>query len=245
MTSSHPVDDGRRCLFIASEVRCGSTFIAETIAYELKRSFEFDLWDLAKEHFSYLDHESTPEQAMETWRSLHFDVSGFVAAKIMCKGLSQLHRLAQISPRLRDAFFGERARWLIVRRRDRVEQATSLALARKTQTFHYNGDPELAADNSAELTIGDIDLALKAVALSDIYLDVFAGTLRPERSFPLFYNDFVENQPGCLARVHEMCGFPPLDAANYVNESKLKQTGGSAKRAYSAQFKRWFLANNG
>ena len=245
MVSAVRADDGRRCLFIASEVRCGSTFIAETIAYELKRSFDFNLWDLAKEPFSYLDHDSTPEQALETRRWLHFDASGFVAAKIMCKGLSQLHRLAQNSPDLRDAFFGERARWLIVRRRDRVEQATSLALARKTQTFHYYGDPELAADNTAELTIGDIDAALKAVALSDIYLEAFASSMRPEWSLSFLYEDFVNDQPGHLARVHELCGFPPFGAASYVNESKIKQTAGSAKRAYSAQFKRWFLANNG
>ncbi|MDE3176624.1 MAG: hypothetical protein KGM15_11035 [Pseudomonadota bacterium] len=245
MTDFLKFDDGRRCLFIASEVRCGSTFIAETIAYELKRSLGFELWDLAQEHFSYLDDNATPAQAMETWARLHYDASGFVAAKIMCKSLSQLHRLAQLSPELRRAFFGERARWLIVRRRDRIAQATSLALARKTQIYHYYGDPELAADNGAELTLGDIDAALKAVALSDIYLDTFAASLRPERSFSFFYNDFMSDQPGHLARVHELCGFPPFDAAHYVNDSKIKPTGGSVKKAYGEQFRRWFLANNG
>ena len=245
MTRARPIDDGRKCRFIASEVRCGSTFVAETIAYELKKSFEFDLWDLAKEHFSYLDPDSTPDRAMETWRTLYFDISGFVAAKIMCKGLSNIHRLAEFSPDVRDAFFGPRARWIVVRRRDRIEQATSLALARKTQNFHYYGDPELSTDSAAELTIGDIDAALKAVALSDVYLEVFAASLPPERCVSFHYDDFVQDQPGCLARIHEICGFPSLDATNYVNDSKLKQTGGSIKKSYSAQFKRWFLANNG
>jgi hypothetical protein len=244
MVSPGGYDDGRKCLFIASEVRCGSTFVAETIAYELKKAFDFELWDLAKERFSYLDENSTPEQALETRAWLHYDISGFAAAKIMCKGLSHLHRLAQISSKVREAFFSDRIYWIIVRRRDRIAQATSLALARQTQMFHYYGDPELAADNAVELTLGEVDAALKAVALSDIYLEAFASSVTPERRLSVFYEDFIEDQPRDLARLHEFCGFPAFDAATYINASKLKQTGGSVKRAYNAQFKRWFLANN-
>src|SRR4051794_25695333 len=115
MTRPGDFDDGRKCLFIASEVRCGSTFIAETIAYELNKSFGFELWDLAKEHFSFLDENATPKQALEPRPCLHLAISGFVAAKILCKGLSQLHRLAQLSSKVREAFFGDRDYWIILR----------------------------------------------------------------------------------------------------------------------------------
>jgi len=52
--------DGRKSLFIATEVRCGSTFVAESLAYELHNKFGFHLWDLAKERFAFLNEDTRP-----------------------------------------------------------------------------------------------------------------------------------------------------------------------------------------
>lgn len=235
--------DGRKCLFIASEVRSGSTFIAETIAYELHRSCGYGLWDLTHEKFSFIDKNTSAEEILNVWSALYLDGSGFVSSKLMCKALSRIHRLADESEALREAFFGDNAYWIVVRRKDRIEQAISLALAYKTNTFHHYGDPDEAKDNKGELTLEEMDWALKAVSLTDIYLQALASSLPKERTLPMFYKDFVADQAGYLEKVHALCGFPEFDGANYINESKIKQTGQGVKQFYAEQFRRWFLAN--
>ena len=235
--------DGRKSLFIASEVRCGSTFVAETLAYELFQSFGFELWDLAHERFAHLGEDSTPADALSIWESLFLDSSGFVASKIMCKGLSVLHRLARQSAAVREAFFGEGAHWIVLRRSDRVEQAVSLALANKTKLYHFYDDPERAPDCGASLTPGEVDQAFKAVALSDVYLEVFAHTPPTRRKLAFEYHAFVDDQFGHLSRVHALCGFNSVPAP-FVNASKIKRTAGEAKKTASAAFKEWFLENH-
>jgi hypothetical protein len=235
--------DGRKSLFIATEVRCGSTFVAESLAYELHDKFGFHLWDLAKERFSFLNEDTRPEPLLTTWRALYLDGSGFVASKFMCKTLSLVHRLARISEDIHDAFLGEDAYWVVIRRRDRVEQAVSLALAAKSGTFHYYGHVEPAPDHHTQLTLEEIDWALKAVALSDVYLETFFSSLPRERRVCLYYEDFVRDQTPYLNQIHELCGFPALDAAAYVNMSKLKPTGRDIKAAAGSQFKHWLLEN--
>lgn len=237
--------DGRKCVFIASEVRCGSTFVAETIAYELNKSCGSGLWGLAKEKFSFVDGNTSAEEILNTWSALYLDGNGFASSKLMCKALSFIYARAQDSDELREAFFGESAYWIVVRRQDRIEQAVSLALALKTNTFHHYGDPELAKDNAAELTLEEMDWALKAVSLTDIYLQAFAADLPKERTLAIDYNDFVADEAGYLEKVHALCGFPPFDGTTYVNESKIRRTGRSVKQFYVEQFRHWFLAHLG
>jgi len=161
----------------------------------------------------------------------------------MCKTLSLLHRLARMSEDIREAFFGEDAYWVVIRRRDRVEQAVSLALAAKSGTFHYYGHVEPAPDHHTQLTLEEIDWALKAVALSDVYLETFFSSLPRERRVCFYYEDFVRDQIPYLNQIHELCGFPRLDAVGYVNMSKLRPNGRDIKSAASAHFKHWLLEN--
>jgi LPS sulfotransferase NodH len=236
--------DGRKCLFIASEVRCGSTYIAESLSYELNDAFGFELWDVAREHFSDLSDGAGPAEALTKWRSLFYDRSGFVGSKFMCKTLSYLHRLAKVSPAVREAFFGRNAYWIIVRRQDRLEQAVSLALAKKTGAFHHYGDPELAADRYARVTLAEMDAALKSVAVSDAYLHTFAASLAEDRRISLFYREFLEDEVKCLNMIHRLCGFPERGPGAYANKSKLRRTGQREKREATRQFREWFLCNH-
>lgn len=238
------VGDGRRCLFMASEVRCGSTYVAETLSYEMHDFFGFELWDLTKELFHDLDDETRPAPLLTRWGALFLDRTGFVASKFMCKSLSYLHRLAHASPAVREAFFGERAYWVVVRRRDRLAQAVSLAAASKSRTYHHYADPELAGDRDVELSLGELDAALKTVALSDIYLQTFADSLPRERVVSLFYEDFLADEIGWINRVHALCGFEPAPADTYRNASKLVRTGQQAKRRAKEQLQEWLLANH-
>jgi len=157
------IDSKIKTLFIASEVRSGSTYIAESLAYELESNFGFRMWDLAKEHFSFLDDCSSPDDIVKTWSGLYLDPSGFASAKIMCKGLSVLHRHASSAQDVQQAFFGESAYWIVVRRRDRIKQAVSLAIAIKTGAYHHYGNAEEAPDNGATVSNAEIDSALDMI----------------------------------------------------------------------------------
>jgi LPS sulfotransferase NodH len=237
--------DGRKCIFIASEVRCGSTFVAETVAYELNKSGGYGLWGLAKEKFSFVEAHTGADEMLNAWSALYLDAHGVASSKLMCRAISFIYARAQDSEDVREAFFGENAYWIVVRRQDRIEQAVSLALALKTKTFHHYGDPETAEDNTAELSLEEMDWALKAVSLTDIYLQAFAASLPKDRVLSINYNDFVADEAGYLEKIHNLCGFPPFNRANYVNESKIKKTGRNVKQFYVEQFREWFLAHLG
>lgn len=237
------VSDGRKRLFIASEVRCGSTYVAETLSYDLYESHGYELWDLTKEHFAGLDDDTTAEQAALTLNSLYLDSSGFVASKFMCKSLTYLQRLAERSPEVREAFFGDEAYWIVVRRDDRIEQAVSLALACKSGVFHHYGDPKTADDRDVELSLEELDAALKAISLSDIYLQTFAASLPRGRVLTFEYRDFLADQAGALARVRALCGFPASDRVSRPNGARLRRTAQLQKREAAARLRQWLLAN--
>jgi LPS sulfotransferase NodH len=236
-------DAKRKYLFIASEVRSGSTYIAESLSYELDRNFGFAMWALAKEKFSQLDENSTSNDILKILNQLHLDKSGFSASKLMCKSLSVIHRAARESDDIRQAFFGNNCYWIVIRRRDRIKQAVSLAIARKTGNYHFYGDEREAPDNDVALTPSDVESALRAVVFSDVYLDVFASTLQRSKVVSIYYEDFLVDECKFLAQVHEMCGFDPIDGNSHVNLSKLKPTGQKNKGDAYERFRHWLLAN--
>jgi LPS sulfotransferase NodH len=237
------VGSGRKTLFIASEARSGSTFIAETLAYELHAALGYDLWQLSQEPFQALNDRSTPEEALSTLAWLHLDKSGFAGAKVLCGHMAHLWRLASVSPAVRAAFFGPHAYWIVVRRKDLVDQAVSLAAARKSGVFHHYADVQAAPDREDPPKLEEIEAALKAIALSDVYLELWTRELPPERTVSLIYEDFLVDQVGALQRIHDLCQFPPLDVAAYANGAKLKRTESDAKRRASAAYKAWLLGN--
>jgi LPS sulfotransferase NodH len=233
----------RKYLFIASEVRSGSTYFAESLAYELGSNFKFATWNLTREHFSFLDNHSSSDDIIKTWSGLYLDACGFSTAKIMCKALSVIHRHASIYKEVQQAFFGENTYWIVLRRRNRIKQAISLAMANKTGIFHYYGEAENAPDNDTIVTIEEIESAMRMISLSDIYLEAFASTIPVSHIVSCFYEDFMEDEVSWLNRVHAMCGFPMIEQSTYINQAKLKPTANEAKRAAYAQYRQWFLMN--
>lgn len=237
------IDLERKCLFIASEVRSGSTYIAESIAYETSENFGFSLWGLTKEHFSFLGVDATPKDVLDVWGGLYLDESGFAASKLMCKALSVICRHAIDSSDISAAFFGGNTYWVVVRRRDRIKQAVSLAMAAKTGVYHFYGNPEECADRDVVLTDFEVEKALRAVILSDCYLEVFSSRLTSSRTLTFYYEDFMDDELGCLNQIHGMCGFKTIGSEGYSNLTKLRPTAQESKGVACESFKKWFLEN--
>lgn len=230
-------------LFIASEVRSGSTYIAESISYAFNQFFGFEFWDLAQEKFSHIDDNSKPEDITQRCKSLFLDKSGFSSAKIMCKSLSVIHRNSDTSNDLRDCFFGPDTYWIVVRRRDRIAQAVSLAMARKSGLYHFYGDPSEAPNDETAVDFEDITSALQAISLSDIYLSTFSQQLRPKNLIEIYYEDFLKDEAKYLNKASKLCGLAKIDKYTYKNASKLKQTSKSEKDNLNNAYSNWFLKN--
>ena len=233
----------RRCLFIASEVRSGSTFIAESLAYELDRNLGFELWGVTQEPFNIIDEQSSSSEILDIWGRLYLDGSGFSASKIMCKALSIICHSAENSDEIKRTFFGDNTYWVVIRRRDRIKQAISLAMAIKTGLYHYYGNPDESQDKDTELSNVDIENALRIICLSDIFLEVLTSRLDKSRLVNIYYEDFLADEVGCLNRIYAMCGFPPVEPETYINQAKLKPTAQESKRTSYEKFSQWFLKN--
>ncbi|WP_179949793.1 Stf0 family sulfotransferase [Burkholderia sp. MSMB1459WGS] len=234
----------RKTLYIASEVRSGSTFIAESISYYLNERFGYQFWDLAQERFSALHAESNTDEIMGIQSTLYLNPQGWASSKIMCKALSIIKRESTHSEALKNAFFGPNAYWIVIRRKNKIQQAISLAMAKKSGLYHYYGDPNDAPDNTITPNQAEIEEALKSILLSDIYLESFASTLPPDRHIEISYENFLETKIEHLNKINALCNFPTdEEATKEINLAKIKQTAQSEKKAARSKFIDWFLEN--
>ena len=230
-----------KSLFIASEVRSGSTLTAEYIAYHFERVSQFMLFGLTKEPFGQLTAASTSDDVLNIYRSLYRDVSGFACAKIMVNSLSIITKRSHENEEIQRYFFGDEARWIVVRRRDRLKQAVSLAVASKSGRFHVYDSSETAAAD--EITMAEAQSALEKIELSDIYLDIFASRMRPP-AMRVIYEDMVVDPKRLIADVAALFDFP-IRGVEDISESsvKIRRSDRDAKDRLYEDFASWFMAN--
>ncbi|WP_334034155.1 Stf0 family sulfotransferase [Burkholderia cepacia] len=234
----------RKTLYIASEVRSGSTFIAESISYYLNERFGYEFWDLAQEKFSGLHAESTANEIIEIQSNLYLNPEGWASSKIMCKALSIIKRESANSEAVKDAFFGDNAYWIVIRRKNKIQQAISLAMAKKSGLYHYYDDPNNAPDNNISPDSIEIEEALKSILLSDVYLESFANTLAQDRHIEISYEEFLNHKIENINKINMLCNFPiDKETTNEINLAKIKKTSQSEKQKARIKFVDWFLEN--
>jgi LPS sulfotransferase NodH len=232
-----------KALIIASEVRSGSTFVAESIAYHFQRMHGYMLFNLTKEPFAALNHCSSHDEILGKYNSLYRNPEGWLAAKIMCPGLSVVVREARKSEPLREAFFGSSTYWIIVRRRAKVQQAISLAFAKKTAEWHAYSTDEAAA-NRSEVTFGDTEDALRTILLSDTYLEAFSDLIAGNRKIEVFYEDFVSDPRVLIEQVYDVLGVTRPDSVPYIDETKIRRTATARKQQLARDFNAWLAENH-
>lgn len=228
-------------LFIASEVRSGSTYIAESLAYSFSSSYNVDFWDAGKELFSGLSDSSSDKDVLQILNGLGLNSAGMRSAKVMCASLSIICREVEKNPMLNQTFFGDDARWIVIRRRNKIKQAVSLATAIASNTWHFYGDTESSPDKTASLTNEAIYEALKMIVISDDYLENFSRMV--VRSAVVYYEDFIDNELSSLQWIINTLDLPFNSLELKLSPAKLKKTAQDRKAEAENSFRRYFLEN--
>lgn len=232
----------RKYLFLASEVRSGSTYVAETVAYSLEKTLGLQLFQLAEEKLSFSHEETSVSEVTCAIESLYLDRSGYAATKIMCAALSLLHNRAKFCEHLSEILYGKNTVWIIVRRKDKIRQAVSLAYSRKSGVYHHYDKERPAGDEGLRPTNFEISSALDAIIRSDLILEMFGRKVKSKVEF--FYEDFRADPLSHLRVIYDACGFSfPEDVASVQALCKLIPTAQSEKSSSAEDFSAWLLDN--
>lgn len=230
-----------KALFMASEVRSGSTYIAETISYSLFQSYGIECWDLALEKFSALAEDRRPALAKSILTGIFISQGGFRCAKLMVKDIVGLLNAVDEDPSLAESFLSDECAWIIVRRRNKFRQAVSLAYAQTSRVYHHYSDSGEPADQNVVIAPEEVMPHYGAIAVSDDYLGLLANVL--PRCHTVFYEDFMENPRACLTVLLKELDIP-VDIENLkIGDPKLVVTQNDKKVALEDQFKKYFLSN--
>ena len=234
----------RNSLFLASAVRSGSTYVAEEIAYRLQRDGGFQFFNLTRDSFSGLTNDSTARDIQNIYRKLFVDTSGWASSKIHSAALSVITRESRRDPTLYKAFFGPRARWIVVQRRDKIAQAVSLAMARKTRTWHSYSRSKSAEKSAQEVSLMEIEAALRSILLDDVYLEAFSRNLSPKQMIRVNYEDVVSSGRQAAAAVIALCGLDvKLKRDKKKQVAKIVRTGRQMKGRLAEEFAAWLGEN--
>ncbi len=161
----------------------------------------------------------------------------------MCPSLSIILRESRKSDPLNQSFFGPNSHWIFVRRRSKIEQAVSLAFARTTGVWHSYGGEDNSAE-SAALGPKLIEDALRAILLSDTYLEALASLIPENRKLVLHYEDFLSNSQPYIARLHGVLAPPDVsDRVDYVDATRIQRIGTIAKHRAVLDFNAWLAQN--
>ncbi len=224
-------------MFIASDVRSGSTYIAEIIAYTLFKQLGWHTWGLTKETFNVLSAVDDPSSVSALLGTLHLDSSGYKCAKLMVHSLSIIHRLSA-DETIKSLFFGENTYWIFVRRSNRVGQAVSLAVAQKTGLFHEYED---RAVESEPPSMVEIKQAHEAVSLSWDYLQLFSE--KCSHSIHVEYEKFKSDISRGMASVGRFLGVDLQTVHSELGEPKIKATDSQLKDSLAREYGDWLLSN--
>jgi hypothetical protein len=187
-----------RTLFLASEVRSGSTYIAELIAYNLAAKFGGSIWGLTKEPLQPLSGNADPAHVRRLLAELPVSHAGLRAGMIKRTHFEWIEALSQEDPEFEQIFFGPDTYWILVNRRDVLAQAVSLNCAICSDTYHAYTD--LPVCEPCRATDDDLCAALAMIDGCDGVLDRIEA--RAMHRIRWCYEDVLKNEAALLDSVH-------------------------------------------
>lgn len=214
--------------------------MAELLSYTLDASGGGEAWELTKEQFRHFNDRSTPADVAESISALWLSPQAIRSAKVMCSALSVLIRCARADNALHDLAFGSRAKWIVVRRRNRIRQAVSLAMARKTNQYHVYAPVE--DERPVDVSLQEIEAALRAVIMADCFLESFLTI--PKVCCELFYEDVLADPAGAIRRALSDLGLVTDPKTFSFSEAKLVPERQFRKAELERSFRHWLLENN-
>ncbi len=235
-------DAGPVNLFILSEVRSGSTYVAELIAYNFAKRFGCELWDLTLEKFQRINDQSSADDVATMLDDIIVTADGFRAFMVKCGQFSSINQAIEGNPALTEAFFGARAFCIIIRRREIISQAVSLNCALCSGKFHtYEDEPRCVPCVG---TNDGINRALQMIALSGAYLD--ACRLRFHNVLMVDYEDILADEAAFLNRVARFVldRDGRFDRVANLERPKLKPAFRPQKAILRAEFIDWLVRNH-
>lgn len=227
-------------LFIASEVRSGSTVIAESLAYSLYESYGVECWQIAHEHFSIMQYNRKNSNAQDIVSSLFINQFGFRCGKWMVNDLKYLFQSIRNGNRYDEQLIAEHTAWIIVLRKDIVRQSISSAYAKLSGVYHHYGSPEDCADADLELVYENVRLGFREILTSNYYLNAFSRKI--QRGCVTYYEDYIVNPKQELIRVLDELKMPLDLSILRMVDPKLRQTAQEVKSAWRERFDDLFLS---
>jgi hypothetical protein len=119
-----------------------------------------------------------------------------------------------------------------------------LALARKRGVWHAYEDTGSPADVAAEVSNREIESALTAILLDDVYLDAFCTRLAPENVINVIYEDVIASARATTADVIKLCSLQvELGRDERQQVAKLIPTEAAVKKQLTSTFCAWLAEN--
>lgn len=235
-----------KALFVLSDVRCGSTYASELIAYNASQYHGMELWALPKEPFQAITNHTSPAELVSAFDSLWVNPHGWRSGMIKCAHLSIINKLSAESDALQERFFGSSAFWVVIRRDDVFARAVSLAYALHTGRFHeYENNDN--STGSPGISHEQIRECLKMVIYSDTFLTAclpsFANVMEAN------YQDIMRNENEFVNTVGTFAfGHSLIEGGNAVVKPKIQRNDRADKQRlreeFVTRFTREFHRNN-
>lgn len=235
-----------KALFILSDVRCGSTYASELIAYNASHYHGMELWALPKEPFQATTDHTSPAELVSAFDGLWVNPHGWRSGMIKCAHLSIINKLSAEYGALQERFFGSSAFWVVIRRDDVFARAVSLAYALHTGRFHEYENNDNSA-GSPGISHDQIRESLKMVIYSDTFLTAclpsFANVIEAN------YQEIMSNEAEFVNAVGAFAfGHPLIEGGNAVVKPKIQRNYRSDKQRlreeFVTRFTREFHQNN-
>jgi hypothetical protein len=155
-----------------------------------------------KEMFSDLKYNQDDCLSENFFARLYVDPLGYRYSKITFGDLMEMTSRSRNNPHTRHTLFGSETCWIILRRRNRIRQAVSLAYADSSKIYHYYGDSEQSDDQNSIVTNENIFENLQRIKFSDDYLDNLRNFLTCH--FTLFYEDYIGKELETIKKLYKV-----------------------------------------
>ncbi|MBY0255917.1 MAG: hypothetical protein K2X54_31800 [Methylobacterium organophilum] len=199
-----------------------------------------DFWPLTKEGFASILEDPSHGVADNMLHCMYKNNVGYRSSMIKIGHLAAIFTSIGADREVRQKFFGDNSSWLIVRRRNLIRQAISLAYASRSGLYHYYGDADQAEDRNINISPADVMPHFKSIVASDAYLNVLERRLA--RHHTVFYEDFVEDPEFHVREIMRNLSLPGDLGQLVLGKPKLIPTAQDEKRMMELEFEELLLS---